>query len=148
MTVRYLEWLDSVSNGTFDPSNVNMNVKLVLDEYTPSETHKPVDVEKYIIQGVSLIIDDFFSSNPMSNIVDEVKAKMEIAFEMFPYEISQEIDRVVTDEEKREKLKGLITMPSPDQHLDLWMQLKENGVGYFVFESAELGILCFCEEVM
>lgn len=147
MTTRYSDWLNSVSEGKFDPTNVNMNVKLVLDEYVPSEMHKPVDVEKYIIQGISVIVNDFFASNPMSNIIDEVKAKMEIGFEAFPSEISQEIDRVVLDETKREKLKEVITMPNPETH-DRWMQLKENGIGYFVFESAELGILCFCEEVI
>lgn len=146
-TTRYAEWLQNVSDGTFNPNNVNMNVKLVLDEYVPDEAHHPADVQKYIIQGVSVIVNDFFASNPMSNIIDEVKSKMELGFDAFPSEIAQEIDRVVTDETKREKLKELMTMPNPEMH-DRWMQLKENGVGYFVFESAELGILCFCEEVI
>lgn len=146
-TVRYSDWLNSVSAGTFNPDSVNMNVKLVLDEYVPGEAHKPADVEKYIIQGVSVIVNDYFSRNPMSNIIDEVKAKMELAFDAFPGEIAQEIDRVVPDETKREKLKELITMPNPEVH-NRWMKLKENGVGYFVFESVDHGILCFCEEVI
>lgn len=139
-TTRYQEWIQCVQDGAFLPSNNRMNVKLVADTYVPDESHHIADVQDYIVNGVYAIVDDYFSANPMSNILDKVKSKLEEGFAMFPTEIGQEIDRIF-DAERAEKLKQLIQSPSNN----LWMDLKENGIGYFVFEFPELSILTFTE---
>jgi len=147
-TFRYSDWLEKVSLNEFNPNNVNLNVKLVTDEYVPDQSHSPADVDKYIINGVSTIVENYFSANSMANIIDRVKEKMVLGFQTFPAEISAEIARVFPGDyykEKREKLQQLIMMPEARQQL--WRELKENGIGYFVFESPEHGILCFCESV-
>mgnify|MGYP001564098249 CR=1 FL=1 len=147
MTTRYNDWLTAVSGGTFDVTKVNLNIKLVAEDYVPDEAHKPADVDKYIINGVSAIVNDYFCMNSMSNILDTIKAKMELGFQTFPYEIGLEIERVFFGEpEKAEKLKQLVQMRG-DNNYQLWHDLKENGIKYFVAESTVHGVLCFCEEI-
>jgi uncharacterized protein (UPF0128 family) len=68
-----------------------------------------------------------------------------MGFTYFPAEIAQEVDSVFTDKTKAEKIKQLIQMP--ENNHQLWQQLKENGVAYFVFESPEHNSLCFCETI-
>jgi hypothetical protein len=149
-TIRYTQWLQLVNLDDSDPlkfdvSNVDLNVKLVSEDYQPHADHKPIDVDKYIINGVSAIVDDFFATHGMSDIIDEVKSKMVMGFKYFPAEIAKEVDRVFTDKAKAEKVKQLIQ--NPDNNFQLWQELKENGVGYFVFESPEHDSLCFCETI-
>lgn len=149
-TLRYNQWLQLVSLPDNDPlkfdvSKVDLNVMLVTEEYQPAENHTPPDVDKYIVKGVSAIMDDFFSTHGISDILDEVKAKMVMGFKYFPAEIAKEVDRVFTDKTKAEKIKQLIQ--NPDNNFQLWKELKENGVGYFVFESPEHDSLCFCETI-
>jgi hypothetical protein len=149
-TLRYNQWLQLVSLDDSDPlkfdvTKVDLNVMLVTDEYQPDLDHKPVDVDKYIVKGVSVIVDDFFSTHGIGDVIDEVKDKMVIGFKAFPAEIAKEVDRVFTDKTKAEKIKQLIQ--NPDNNFQLWKELKENGVGYFVFESPEHGSLCFCETI-
>ena len=147
-TVRYNQWLAKVSSGEFDVTNVNMNVRLVTEDYIPNEDDTPADVTPYILNGVSVIVNDYFCTNPMSNILDTIKDKIELGFNLFPDVISAQIDAKIADETKREKLKQLIGMPAQEgNNYQFWNDLKENGIKYFVLESTEHGILTFCEEI-
>lgn len=145
-TLRYNDWLSLVSEGKFDVTKVDLNVKLVYDSYIPSEDHKINDVKKYIINGISTLVEDMFSSNTMSEIIEIIKAKMEIGFDSFSYEIGLEIDKLF-QKEKAEKLKQLIQSKG-DNNVQLWKDLSDNGIKYFVVESPEHNCLCFCEEII
>ena len=147
-TIRYNQWLAKVSGGQFDVSNVNMNVRLVTFDYVPNENDTPANVTPYILNGVSVIVDDYFCTNPMSNILDTIKAKMEQAFKMFPDVVIAEFNKKIADVDKQEKFHRLIMQPGHDQNsYQLWNDLKECGIKYFVLESTEHGILTFCEEI-
>jgi phage gp36-like protein len=123
-----------------------MNVMLVCDSYVPNENDTPASVTPYILNGVSAIVNDYFSANVMSNILDTIKAKMELGFQMFPDVIAAQIELKVTDTEKKEKLKQLIQM-SGDNKYQFWKDLKDNGISWFVLESTEHGVLIFAEEL-
>jgi len=149
MTTKYQAWLNAYSAGTFDVTNVDMNCRLVTEDYVPDVNHTPTDVEPYIIKVVSVLVEDFFSSNQMGSILDLTKERLQEGLYAFPYEVGLEIDRVFPgeeNEEKREKIKQLIQSPDP-MHGDLWRELKENGIKYLVFESLAHGVLTFCEEI-
>ena len=143
-TIRYNEWLQKVSSGEFDLSKATMNVKLVAETYVPEESHTQADITPYILAGVAVIVDDYFSSNGMGNIIDTVKEKMLTGIKLFPDVVSKEIDRCF-DGEQAEKMKQL-TM-NPENNYQFWKDLKENGIKYFVFSSYEYDCLTFVEEI-
>jgi hypothetical protein len=147
MTTVYNDYYKAYQDKTLDIANVNFNLKLVTEHYTPDVAHKPADVDKYVINGLSVLVAKDIVTDTMSEIIDKAKENMLIAFESFPYEIGLEIDRLfVADKEKADKLKQLIQMPTTDNR-NIWNDLKENGITWFVFEEATLGILCFCEPI-
>ena len=143
-TIRYNEWLNKVSSGEFDLNAATMNVKLVAETYIPDESHTQADVTPYILAGVAVIVDDYFSLNVMSNIIDEVKAKMLVGIKAFPDVVAKEIDRCFKGEQA-EKLKSIVQ--NPENNYQFWKDLKENGIKYFVFSSYEYDCLTFTEEV-
>jgi hypothetical protein len=143
MTTKYTDWLRAYDNGTFNVVDVDITVRLVSDNYIPDESHKPADVEPYIIKGVSVLLDDFFSINGMGAIIETTQAKLQIGLTAFAEVVGEEIDKVITDETRRENLKKAIQNPEGN----FWQVLKDNGVKYLVFESVEHGVLTWCEEL-
>lgn len=148
MTTKYTDWLSAVSAGTFNVNNVNLNVRLVIEDYIPDKAHKPADVDKYIITAVSTIVDNYFSSNGMGSITELTRERLKEGLLAFPDAVMVEIDRLITDPTKHENLKRVISgNPDPMREGMFWTDLKENGVKYLVFESVQHGCLCFCEEL-
>ena len=145
-TIRYTDYLEGITNNTIDIDDVVFNVKLVSEDYIPSETHKPADVNKYIIAAIGALQFDDIKKLTMQEIIDRTKALLKEGISSFPSEVNEQIDASVSDADKREKLKELIRMPDAD-NFQYWNNLKENGISYFVFESVPDGVLCFCEEI-
>ena len=145
MTTRYLEYLDGITNGTISIDDVYFNVKLVSDEYVPNESHKHVDVQKYIIAALGVMTANDVKKLTMSEILDRAKELLKEGLTTYQDIIKDQIDVIISDKIKREKLKELIS--SGDNNYQFWQDLKDNGIGYFVFESAPDGVLTWCEEV-
>lgn len=143
-TIRYNEWLQKVSSGEFDLAKATMNVMLVAETYVPDENHTQANITPYILAGVAVIVDDFFSTNGMSNILDTVKEKMFAGIKLFPDVVAKEIDRCFKGEQA-EKLKAIVQ--SPENSFKFWQDMKENGIKYFVFNSSEYDCLTFVEEI-
>ena len=144
-TVVYNDYYSNIQANNLDIANVFFNVKLVAEMYEPDANHKTADVDKWVINGVGTHRDNAITTKSMQELIDQAKAKMLEGFKLFPYEIGQEIDALFP-QEKADKLKQLITMPS-DNNYQLWKDLAENGLKYFVVECPELDVLCWCEEI-
>ena len=143
-TQRYSQWLQLTGDGTIDVQTMNMNVLLVADFYQFDENHTPDDINEYVLNGVNALLDDFFCTNSMNNIIERTKEYLMLGITTYPDVVKAEIDRVFADyPEKAEALKQLITTPTET----FWTDLKEAGIGYFVFTNAENNVLCFCEDI-
>jgi hypothetical protein len=149
MTTRYTDYLQKYQSGEIDLADMYYNVKLVVEDYEPFEEHKPIDVEKYLITGLGVLKQDDILHDSMGDILNKAKTYLKIGIEMFPELVAEQVDSVLTDPEKREKLKELIRMPPTDEYgqHSYWEKMKECGVKWFVFESAPHDILCFAEEI-
>jgi len=161
MTLVYQQYYEAYDLDRLSVEGVEFNVKLVSEGYTPDASHKPADVDEYIINGLGTLVDNDIVTKGMGELIEKAKAKMVIGFESFPDEICAEVDKVFTD---NEPLKELIRNFSGD-----WDGLKDHGIKYFVVENPYLtintpdifdeegnvierlktgdSILCWCEEI-
>ncbi len=143
-TQRYNKWLQLTGDGTIDVSTASMNVLLVADFYQFDENHSPENIDEYVLNGVNALVNDFFSSNSINNIIERTKEYLMLGITTYPDVVTAEIDRVFVDyPDKAESLKQLITNPTET----FWKDLKEAGIGYFVFENVENDTLCFVEDI-
>ena len=145
-TIVYQDYYSAYDNGLFDIKNVDFNVKLVSEEYTPNQEHKPLDVDKYILNGISVLIEDDIATKSMGELIEKIKNNFLLFFSNFPEEIKSEIDTIILDTDKADKIKDAIDNVEENNH-EIWNILSENGVKYFVVEYHTLNIVCFCEEV-
>jgi len=139
MTTVYSDYYDAYDTGAMDIANVDFNVKLVLAEYEPDGVHKPEDVKKYIVNGVSVFVDTDITTKSMGELIQKAKDKMELCFKEFGAEVAEAAKELV-NETVQEAMRNF----QPD---GFWELLRDNGVGYFVVEYPELGILCFTEPI-
>jgi hypothetical protein len=147
MTTKYLEYLHGYDTHLFDIGNVSVNAKLVVDTYAPSNTHHVADVEDYIIAAVDIITGDDWIKLGVGELVDKCKARLLEGIRLDPELIKSQIDGLIADEDKREKLKAAIDIPEGDYTRDMWRELIENGAKFLVTEFTSKGVLMFCEEL-
>ena len=144
MTTVYNAYYAANQDLTLNINNVDFNVKLVTDSYVPNPDDTPEIVTPYVINALSTFVGNDITTKTMSDLIDKAKARMETAFRLFPDVIRWEVNRVVGDQEKAEKIVQIMTMNSEPQKL--WSDLREYGF-QFVAEYPELGILCFSEPI-
>ena len=146
-TTVYNDYYSAYDNGLFDIRNVNFNVKLVSEDYVPDPSHKPADVKKYIITSLGALKGNVIATKSMGEIIELMKEKTKKDIEENKETAIANVEAIFADRpEKLEKLKQNIEMEDGNDW-NWWETLKENGIKYFVIESPNLKILCFCEEL-
>ena len=150
MTTVYKDYYDAYDAGKFDIHNVNFIAKLVTEDYNPNYLDKVNDVKPYFIVSVGALKGDVLATKSMSELMDIMKSKILDEIYLNSEEIFKLIDEVYIDkQEKASNLKRNLTLDvSTNISYNYWDRLKEDGIKYFVVESPNLKILCFCEEIM
>lgn len=141
MTTKYLEYLGAYDKKIIDLENVNINVKLVLDSYVPDPSHKPSDVQDYILAAVDVITKNDIKRLTMGELVELCQSAFEEGLLLDPELIIGQVE-----EDKKEFFREALQL-QPGRPFD-WMKMKELGVKYFVVEYSEEDILCWCEEII
>lgn len=141
----YNDYSEAYRLNQFNIHSVAFNAKLVTDEYLFDPNHKPKDIKKYIVTSVGALNGNVMTTKSTGEIMEIMKTKIKEELQTNPGDVFELIDEVVTDPEKAQRIKEVITISLNTG--DFWKKLKDEGVKYFVVEYPVLGILCFHEEI-